>query len=115
MHRKSSGNDVPLFGRRPSLSARVEWERMWVRRLGLEDVEWDPKLHCEHCIAKRVARAAVMEELASRSGSWPKLRLSGGWAKHPPRAGGRKRRSKGRCRRLLLKLVRLARLEHEDS
>ena len=114
MRRNSSGSDVPPSGRRPSPSAMGEWERMWVRRLGLEDVEWDPELHCEHCIAKRAAWEAVMEELASRSGNRPKLRLSPGWEKIPLRAGRRSRRSKGRCRRLLLKMVRLARLVRDD-
>jgi hypothetical protein len=110
--RRNSSDDVPPFGRHSSLNERVAWEQMWVRRLGLEDVEWDPEESCEHCIAKRAAREAVMEELVSRSGNRSRQRLSHGAI--PSRAGRRRRRSKGRCRRLLLKLVRLARLVRED-
>jgi hypothetical protein len=112
MRRKSSGNDVPPLERRPSLSARVEWERMWVRRFGLDDVEWDPEESCEHCIEKRAAREAVMAELASRSGNRPKRRVS--YGPSPSRMGGRMKRSRRHGRRLLLKLVRLARLDRED-
>lgn len=114
MHRKSHRDDSPPSGRRPSLSRMSEWEQMWVRRLGLEDVDWDPELYCPHCIVKRAAREEVMEELAPPSGRRPRLLLSFGLARLPPRAGGRKRRSKRRGKRVLLKLVRLARIERED-
>ena len=39
--RRSRGDDPPPSGERPSLSKMGEWERMWVRRLGLEDIDWD--------------------------------------------------------------------------
>jgi hypothetical protein len=115
MRRKPRGDDAPPSGRRPCLSGLGEWERKWVRKMGLEDIPWDPERCCEHCIAERAARGEAVEEVAPPSGSRPKLLLGLGWAKTPPGAGGPKGRSKGGGKLTLLKLVRSSRIEREDS
>ncbi|KYG01113.1 hypothetical protein BE21_56805 [Sorangium cellulosum] len=78
-----------------------EWERKWVRKMGLEDIPWDPERCCEHCIAERAARGEAVEEVAPPSGSRPKL-LRG----IPPGAGGSKGWSKRGGKQTLLKLAR---------
>ncbi|WP_437653850.1 hypothetical protein [Sorangium sp. So ce1182] len=110
MRRKSREEDLPPSRRRPSLSGLGEWERKWVRKLGLDDIPWDPERCCEHCIATQVARGEAVEELAPSSGSRPKPLLGLGWEKTPPRVGG----PKGRSKLTLLKLVRSPRRERKD-
>ncbi|WP_437578197.1 hypothetical protein [Sorangium sp. So ce887] len=85
---------------------------MMVRKLGLEDIPWDPEQCCEHCIAKRAARGEAVEELVPPSENRAKLLLSLGWAKTPPGAGARERRSN---RRGKLELVRSPGQERKDS
>jgi hypothetical protein len=104
-HRRSRGDNPPPSGKRPSLSKMGEWERMWVRRLGLEDIDWDPEKYCVHCIAEREAREAAAEELAPPSG--PRLPVSQSllWAQNPRPAGGPKARSKRRPKLMLVPSV----------
>lgn len=113
--RKSRRDDVPPSRRRPSLSALSDWERMWVRKLGLDDIPWDPEQCCEHCVAKRAARGEAVEEPVPPSGSRAKPVLSHGWAKIPPSASGPKARSKRGGKLTVLKLVRSPRVERKES
>jgi hypothetical protein len=112
MRRKSSRDDLPPSRRRPSLSGLGEWERKWVRKMGLDDIPWDPEQCCEHCLAERAARGEAVEEVAPPSESRPKPLLSVGWATTPPGAGVPKGRSK---RRGQLRLVRSPRVERKDA
>ncbi|MGK4007414.1 hypothetical protein WMF31_32630 [Sorangium sp. So ce1036] len=86
-----------------------------VRKLGLEDIDWDPEQYCKHCIAKRAARGEAVAEVAPSSDSRPKLRVSLGWAKTPAVARSPKGWSKRRGKLTLVKLVRAARRERQDS
>ena len=115
MRRKSRRDDLPPSRRRPSLSGLGEWEREWVRKLGLDDIPWDPEQCCELCIAKRAARGEAVEELVPPSENRAKLLLSLGWAKTPPTAVGPRGRSKRRGKLRLVKLERTARRERKDS
>ncbi|WP_437523150.1 hypothetical protein WME79_33500 [Sorangium sp. So ce726] len=47
--RRINTNDMPRSGNVIHVSARQMWELAWVRKLGLEDIEWDPAHSCEHC------------------------------------------------------------------
>ena len=115
MRRKARRDDIPPSGRRPSLSGMGEWERRMVRKLGLDDIPWDPERCCEHCMAKLGARGEAVEELAPPSGSRSKLLSGLAWAKTPPRVGRRGARSKHGGKRTLLKLVRSPSVKRKDS
>ncbi|AUX28846.1 uncharacterized protein SOCE836_009310 [Sorangium cellulosum] len=112
MRRKSSRDDLPPSRRRPSLSGLGEWERKWVRKMGLDDIPWDPEQCCEHCLAARAARGDAVEEIAPPSESRPKPLLIVGEPKTAAGAGGPKRPSK---RRGKLRLVRSPRVERKDA
>ncbi|WP_437968559.1 hypothetical protein WMF04_04375 [Sorangium sp. So ce260] len=113
--RKSHRDDLPPSRRRPSLSGVGEWERMMVRKLGLDDIPWDPERCCEHCIAKRAARGEAVEELVPPSRSRAKPLLGLGWARSSSSADDSKGRSKRGGKLTLLKLVRSPRDEGKDS
>ncbi|WP_437814805.1 hypothetical protein [Sorangium sp. So ce1078] len=91
-----------------------EWERKWVRKLGLEDIPWDPERCCEHCVAKRAARGEAVEELVPPSGSRATPLLGLGWARSSSSADSSKGRSKRGGKLTLLKLVRSPRREGND-
>ncbi|WP_437588192.1 hypothetical protein [Sorangium sp. So ce1000] len=74
--RRFSGNGTRRSGNVIHVSPRLMWELAWLRKLGLEDVDWDPELFCPHCRAERAARGEpVEEELTPPSGTWPKFSL----------------------------------------
>ncbi|WP_437853194.1 hypothetical protein [Sorangium sp. So ce363] len=68
-----SGNGTRRSGNVIHVSPRLLWELAWLRKLGLEDVDWDPELCCPHCRAERAARWEPVEDLAPPSGTWPKF------------------------------------------
>ncbi|WP_437912147.1 hypothetical protein WME73_33320 [Sorangium sp. So ce302] len=67
--RRNNTSDMPRSGNVNHLSARERWELAWVRRLGLEDVQWDAERYCEHCRAERAAREEAAEDIAKAPGS----------------------------------------------
>ncbi|WP_437973680.1 hypothetical protein WMF11_33745 [Sorangium sp. So ce295] len=64
-HRRNNTSDMPRSGNVSHLSARERWELAWVRRLGLEDVNWDAEGYCEDCRAERAAREEAAEDIAN--------------------------------------------------
>ncbi|WP_437795039.1 hypothetical protein [Sorangium sp. So ce693] len=75
--RRFGGNGTRRSGNVIHVSPRLMWELAWLRKLGLEDVDWDPELCCPRCRAERAARGEPVEDqdLAPISGTWPKLPL----------------------------------------
>jgi hypothetical protein len=62
---RSRQNQSPPSGPRRKLSPREQWEQEMVRKLGLEDVEWDPQESCSCCAAEREAQAEEAREEAA--------------------------------------------------
>ncbi|WP_441291080.1 hypothetical protein ACSRUE_11740 [Sorangium sp. KYC3313] len=73
--RRFSGSGMRRSGNVIHVSPRLMWELAWLRKLGLEDVDWDPELCCLHCRAERAERGEPVEDLAPPSGAWLKLPL----------------------------------------
>lgn len=95
------------------VSTMQMWEAAWVRKLGLEDVDWHPERDCEHCRAERAARGEAVEDITPPSGSRLKFLLLGDREQAWPSASvSRARRENGRISRHL-KLVRSLRSKHK--
>ncbi|WP_437853200.1 hypothetical protein [Sorangium sp. So ce363] len=60
--------NMPRSGNVIHVSAREMWELAWLRKLGLEDVEWDAGRFCEECRAERAAQREDVEDIAPPSG-----------------------------------------------
>ncbi|WP_242515279.1 hypothetical protein [Sorangium cellulosum] len=88
------------------MSSTLMWELSWVRKLGLEDIDWDPERYCEHCRAERAARGEAVEDIAPPSETRIKFRLLGDGKDAMPSASASPARG-GKPRRM--KLVRLTR------
>lgn len=71
--RRFSGSGMRRSGNVVHVSPRLMWELAWVRKLGLEDVDWDPALYCPHCRAEGAARGEPMEDLSPPSRTRLKL------------------------------------------
>ena len=106
MRRKSHRDESPPSGVRSNLSGLGEWERRMVRKLGLEDIDWDPERYCELCRAERAARGEAVEDIAPPSETRIKFRLLGDGKGAMPSASASPARG-GKPRRM--KLVRLTR------
>jgi hypothetical protein len=64
--RRFSGNGTRRSGNVIHVSPRLMWELAWLRKLGLEDVDWDPELCCPHCRAQRAARGEPVVGVSRR-------------------------------------------------
>ncbi|WP_437894941.1 hypothetical protein [Sorangium sp. So ce124] len=73
--RRFSDNGTRRSGNVIHVSPRLMWELAWLRKLGLEDVDWDPEICCPHCRAEGAARGEPVEDLTPPSRTWPKLPL----------------------------------------
>ncbi|WP_437598177.1 hypothetical protein [Sorangium sp. So ce590] len=73
--RRFRGNGMHRSGNVTHVSRMMMWELSMVRKLGLEDVDWDPEHGCPLCRAERAARGEPVEELTPPSGTRPKLPL----------------------------------------
>ncbi|WP_437294067.1 hypothetical protein [Sorangium sp. So ce426] len=60
--------NMPRSGNVPHVSARERWELAWLRKLGLENIAWDPARFCEDCRAERAAQGEDVEDVAPPSG-----------------------------------------------
>jgi hypothetical protein len=95
------------------VSQMLMWELAWVKKMGLEDVDWDPERDCPHCRAERAARGELVEDLTPPSGTRPRFLLHGDeeHVTHASRASRTRSQRGGKPRHM--KLVRLPRIEHE--
>ncbi|WP_437764236.1 hypothetical protein WMF27_36520 [Sorangium sp. So ce281] len=73
--RRFNGNGTRRSDNVIHVSPRLMWELAWLRKLGIEDVDWDPELCCPECRAERAARGEPVEELTPPSGIGLKLPL----------------------------------------
>lgn len=85
-----------------------------VKKLGLEDVDWEPATCCHHCIEERIVRGEVVEESAPPSGTgWQLSGIFDAEALAPsaraPRASRKRRDTRPR-----LRLVRPRVPDHEN-
>ncbi|AUX29215.1 MULTISPECIES: hypothetical protein [Sorangium] len=97
------------------VSPMLMWELSWVRKMGLEDIDWDPGRYCVCCRAERAARGEAVEALAPPSKTRPDcfMRDDG---EHATPSGSPPRSPSGRGGMPLhLKLVRPPRPEPEDT
>ncbi|WP_233561030.1 hypothetical protein [Sorangium cellulosum] len=74
--RRFSSNGMRRSGNVIHVSSTLMWELSWVRKMGLEDIDWDPLRDCLCCRAERAARGETVEDLAPPpSDTQPKLLL----------------------------------------
>ncbi|WP_437619591.1 hypothetical protein [Sorangium sp. So ce1151] len=58
------------------VSPTLLWELSWVRKMGLEDIDWDPERYCcECCTSLHAVRGEAVEDLVPLSKTRPKLLL----------------------------------------
>ncbi|WP_437953841.1 hypothetical protein WME98_26435 [Sorangium sp. So ce296] len=68
-----SSNGMHRSGNVIHVSPTLMWELSWVRKMGLEDIDWDPARYCVCCRAERAALGEAVEELAPPSKARPNL------------------------------------------
>ncbi|WP_437894176.1 hypothetical protein [Sorangium sp. So ce124] len=71
--RRIDTSDMPRSGNVIYVSTRQMWELSWVRKLGLEDIDWNPARYCEHCRAERADRGDAVEDIVPPSGTQPRF------------------------------------------
>ncbi|AUX28532.1 MULTISPECIES: hypothetical protein [Sorangium] len=95
------------------VSPTLMWELSWVRKMGLEDIDWDPERYCACCIAERATRGEAVEDLAPPSKTRPDFFVRDDDV-HAAPSGGPPRGASGAMPRHL-KLVRAPRPEPEET
>ncbi|WP_437732379.1 hypothetical protein [Sorangium sp. So ce1335] len=73
--RRFNSSGVRRSGNVIHVSPMLMWELSWVRKMGLEDIDWDPERDCLCCRAERIALGEPVEDLAPPSKTRPKLLL----------------------------------------
>ncbi|KYF75156.1 hypothetical protein BE11_01235 [Sorangium cellulosum] len=97
------------------VSPMLMWELSWVRKMGLEDIDWDPERHCACCRLRRADRGETVEDLAPPSETRPKFFVcDDGEHATPSGSPPRARAPRGDTPRHL-KLVRPLRPESEET
>ncbi|WP_437303757.1 hypothetical protein [Sorangium sp. So ce388] len=112
--RSFSSNGMRCSGNLIHVSSAQMWELAWVRKMGLEDIDWDPERYCACCRAERVARGAAVEDLAPPSQTRPKFPLRDHGEHATPSASASRARSASSGMPKHLKLVRPLRSEAEE-
>ncbi|WP_437711854.1 hypothetical protein WMF45_41525 [Sorangium sp. So ce448] len=107
--------NMPRSGNVIHVSAREMWELAWLRKLGLEDIEWDAARYCEHCRAERAAQEEELEEIAPPSGMRFNLLISDDGEDNAPSANAPRTRSESNGKPISLTLVRPRRPDYTEN
>ncbi|XXX77800.1 hypothetical protein WMF30_03370 [Sorangium sp. So ce134] len=97
------------------VSPMLMWELSWVRKMGLEDIDWDPERYCVCCTAERAARGEAVEALAPPSKTRPNLFVQDDGEHATPSGSPPRRPSRSGAMPRHLKLVRPPRPEPEQT
>lgn len=112
--RRFSGSGMRRSENVIHVSPSLMWELSWVRKMGLEDIDWDPERYCTCCRSRRADRGETVEDLAPPSQTRPKFLLQDDGEHATPSASTPGARSKSGGMPRHLKLVRPLRPEHEN-
>lgn len=104
--RKSLSSNMPRSGNVIHVSQVQLLDLAWVKKFGLEDVDWDPATCCPECIAERAERGEIVEELDPPSGTRVRSSVVLDVERAAPAARGRRASRKRSGERPQLKLVR---------
>ncbi|WP_437827790.1 hypothetical protein [Sorangium sp. So ce1153] len=111
-----SSNGMRRSGNVIHVSPTLLWELSWVRKMGLEDIDWDPERYCLCCRGERADRGEAVEALAPPpSEARPKLLLREDGEDAAASAGASRARSARRGMPRHVKLVRLLRPKPEQT